>query len=174
MWQKHVDLAIDAVRLAAGRSPGIRLIVAGAVDVKSEPYLADLERHARGAPVTFERDPTDDRLAELYRSSTALVFTPRNEDWGMVPLEAMASGLPVLAIDAGGPRESILDGRTGWLLPDDAIAFADRMVEVAAMTADHLAPLRSAARSRAAEFAWEPFVARLDDVLEAVASGRRP
>lgn len=166
MWQKHIELAIDALRLALVERKEASLVIAGAVDVKSEPYFAELRSQAEGLPVTFERDPTDERLLELYRSATALVFTPRNEDWGMVPLEAMAGGLPVLAIDAGGPRESILDGRTGWLLPDDAATFARRMVEVLTMHPATLAVMRDAARTRASAFAWEPFVARLDDVLE--------
>jgi glycosyltransferase involved in cell wall biosynthesis len=166
MWQKHIELAFDALSLALDRRPGLSLVVAGAVDVKSEPYFADLQARAAGLPVTFERDPSDERLVELYRTSHALVFTPRNEDFGMVPLEAMASGLPVLAVDAGGPRESILEGETGWLLPDDPSAFADRMARVAD---EDVATMRSAARRRAAEFSWDPFVARLDDVLEEAA-----
>jgi glycosyltransferase involved in cell wall biosynthesis len=154
MWQKHIELAIDALRLALDRRPGLSLIVAGAVDVKSEPYFADLCRRAEGLPVRCERDPDDGRLAELYRTSAALLFTPRNEDWGMVPLEAMASGLPVLAIDAGGPRESILDGRTGWLLPDDPEAFSEKVIAVASAPAGDLASMRAASRERAATFAW--------------------
>lgn len=169
MWQKNVELAIDALALARRRGLDCDLVIAGAVDVKSRPYLAELRARARGLPVTFEPDPTDERLVELYGEALALVFTPLNEDWGMVPLEAMAAGALVIAVDAGGPRESILHGKTGWLLPGTPAAFAERMLEVASTDATVLAPLRSSARSRAAEFGWDGFVARLDDVMEAVA-----
>ena len=60
----------------------------------------------------------------------AVVFTAPNEDWGVVPLEAMASGAPVLAVDAGGPRESVIHNVTGWLLPPTPWAFAEQMREV--------------------------------------------
>lgn len=173
MWQKHIELAVDAMRILAATNMDATMVVAGAVDVKSEPYLAWLLERAQGLPIEFEPDPGDDRLAELYRTSVALVFTPRNEDWGMVPLEAMASRLPVLAVDAGGPRESVLHGRTGWLLPDDPAAFAERMAWVVAASDEEVEPMRELARQRAAEFGWEPFVARLDDVINEVASQAR-
>jgi glycosyltransferase involved in cell wall biosynthesis len=174
MWQKQVELAIDALAIARGAGLDCDLVVAGAVDAKSKPYLAALRARAAGLPVTFEPDPTDERLAELYRTSLALVFTPRNEDFGMVPLEAMASGLPVLAVDAGGPTESVLHARTGWLLANEPAAFADAMLDVASASEGELGPLRRASRSRAAEFGWDGFVARVDDVLEDVAYGNTP
>ena len=120
----------------------------------------------------FEVRPTDSRLAELYRRATTVVFPPANEDFGIVPLEAMASGTPVIAMDRGGPRESILDGRTGWLVEPTADAIADRLLEAERLErADGMAAMRGAARVRAAEFSWDGFVARVDEVMAAVASG---
>jgi glycosyltransferase involved in cell wall biosynthesis len=169
MWQKHIDLAIDALRLARTDGLDATMVVAGAVDEKSRPELARLRALAEGLPITFEVDPPDARLAELYRSSLALVFTPPNEDFGMVPLEAMAAGLPVLAVDQGGPRESVVHGSTGWLLANTADAFAEHLRLAAS---SDLASMRDAARARASAFGWDPFVGRLDDVLERVAQGR--
>jgi alpha-1,3/alpha-1,6-mannosyltransferase len=51
----------------------------------------------------------------LLRSAKLLVYTPSNEHFGIVPLEAMLRGVPVLAADSGGPRETVVDGVTGWL-----------------------------------------------------------
>lgn len=165
MWQKHIDLAIEAFRRARIDAS---MVIAGAVDEKSKPELARLRALAADLPITFEVDPCDDRLVELYRTSHALVFTPPNEDFGMVPLEAMAAGLPVLAVDHGGPRESIVHGRTGWLVPDDVEVFAERMRGI---VASDLTAMRAAARERAAEFGWERFVTRIDDVMDDVAQG---
>jgi glycosyltransferase involved in cell wall biosynthesis len=66
-----------------------------------------------------------DRLAEVYASSDICVLPSRTETCGLVALEAMASGLAVIAADAGGFRESIADGKSGMLVAaDDATGFA--------------------------------------------------
>jgi glycosyltransferase involved in cell wall biosynthesis len=161
MWQKNIELAIDTVRLLDGR---VRLVVAGMVDVKSQPYLARLRQRAAGLPVTFEIAPSDDRMRELYSTATALLFTPRNEDFGMVVLEAMAAGTPVLAVDAGGPRGIVEHGVDGWLLPPTAEAFA------AQVTASDFSRHRTAARENAQRFGWDAHVARVDEVMEGLTS----
>lgn len=175
MWQKNVELAIDALAVARERhGADLGMVVAGAVDAKSRPYLAELRRRAAGLPVQFEVDPSDARLAELYGTVTALVFPALNEDWGIVPLEAMASGTPVLAVGSGGPAESVVDGVTGWLLPAAVDAFAARMAAIAGAPAAGLEPMRRAARERALLYGWDRFVARIDDAMEACATGTSP
>lgn len=51
----------------------------------------------------------------LLNSAKLLVYTPSNEHFGIVPLEAMLSGVPVLAANTGGPTETVVEGETGWL-----------------------------------------------------------
>jgi glycosyltransferase involved in cell wall biosynthesis len=171
MWQKNVELAVDALATALDAGIDAELVVAGAVDRKSEPYLARLRERATGLPVRFVADPSDAELTELYRTCLALLFTPLNEDWGIVPLEAMAAGAPVLAVDRGGPRESVLHGVTGWLLPPQPSAFALRMLEVAA-GGPRIEQMRPVAVARAGDFDWDAFVARIDEVMAHVAAGR--
>lgn len=169
MWQKNIELAIDALDVARHQGSTAELVVAGALDEKSRGYLASLRARARDLPVRFLVNPTDAELRDLYQSCLATLFTARNEDWGIVPLEAMASGAPVLAVDAGGPRESVVHGQTGWLLRDDPTAFARRMLRVEAGIGPRWAAMRLAARERALAFDWESFAGRIDDVMEAVA-----
>jgi glycosyltransferase involved in cell wall biosynthesis len=163
MWQKNIELAIDTVRELGGTH---RLAVAGMVDVKSQGYLAELRERAAGLPVTFEIAPPDERLRQLYREATALLFTPRNEDFGMVVLEAMAAGTPVLAVDAGGPTGIVEHGVDGWLLPPTAEAFAAQVRE-----ADFEAH-RSSARATAQRYGWDAHAARVDEVMEQLAEQR--
>jgi len=169
MWQKNVELAIDAIADLKSRGLNASLIIAGAVDAKSQGYLSRLRARAADLPVQFEVNPDDRRLADLYGTSTALLFTPPSEDWGIVPLEAMASGTPVLAVAASGPTESVVDGKTGWLLPPDPVKFSDRMAEVIE-DGSWLVKMRAAARTQAGLFTWGSFVARLDAVMEEVVS----
>lgn len=55
----------------------------------------------------------------LLTKASLLVYTPSNEHFGIVPLEAMLAGTPVLADKSGGPLETVVDGETGWLRPAD-------------------------------------------------------
>lgn len=64
---------------------------------------------------------------ELLHKARLLVYTPENEHFGIVPIEAMLAGTPVLAQNNGGPKESVVDGETGWLRAADPQAWADVM-----------------------------------------------
>ena len=63
---------------------------------------------------------SDIRLADLYSKAQALVF-PQEEDFGIVPLEAMASGRPVIAFRSGGAVETIVEGKTGVFFDEQTI-----------------------------------------------------
>ncbi len=70
-------------------------------------------------------------LADLYADADLFVFPSPTETCGLVALEAMASGLPVVGADAGGVRENLRNGLTGYLVPaGDALGFAVRIVEL--------------------------------------------
>lgn len=67
----------------------------------------------------------------LLRSASLLVYTPSNEHFGIVPLEAMLAGVPVLAADNGGPIETVMEGVTGWLRdPEKDSEWTDIMDQV--------------------------------------------
>ena len=51
----------------------------------------------------------------LLATAKLVIYTPSNEHLGIVPLEAMLSGVPVLAVNKGGPTETVVEGKTGWL-----------------------------------------------------------
>jgi glycosyltransferase involved in cell wall biosynthesis len=168
-WWKNIELAIAGLAEIKRRANPPPLVIAGTVDPFSRDYLESLQVKSAGLPVRFEVEPTQERIRELYRRCRALLFTSHNEDFGMVPLEAMGCGAPVIAVDEGGPRETILPGRTGWLVPPTPESFAEAMLD--AMATDGKAKrMRSAARARAMEFSWERFVARVDDVMERIGS----
>lgn len=81
-------------------------------------------RFRLGAAASFVGWLEDDRLAEVYASADLLVFPGSTDTFGRVVLEAQASGLPVLAVDAGGARELIENGRSGCLVAPEPAALA--------------------------------------------------
>ena len=59
----------------------------------------------------------DQLKSSLLKAAKLLIYTPADEHFGIVPLEAMLAGVPVLASNTGGPLETVVDGLTGWLRP---------------------------------------------------------
>jgi glycosyltransferase involved in cell wall biosynthesis len=107
---KKADVAVEAcVRL------GRPLRIAG--DGRDTDRLKQL---AAGSPqIEFLGKVPDEAVAELFASSRALLF-PGLEDFGIVPVEAQAAGLPVVAYGVGGARDSVIDAQTGVLYPDQS------------------------------------------------------
>jgi len=81
--------------------------------------------------VDLLRSPSDEAKVVLLRSCAALIYTPENEHFGIVPLEAMYLGRPVVAANSGGPTETVLHGLTGFLCQPQPENFAAAMAKIA-------------------------------------------
>jgi len=169
MWTKNLELAIQAFQLFKETAPEPstwKLVIAGIVDRKSRPYLERLRSLAGGDPsVEFRIHPSDEEMRALYAACFATLFTAFNEDWGLVIIEAMASGKPAVAVNRGGPKEIVRHGHDGLLSEADPVAFASAMARLAGENGLH-ERLAMNAPSSAARFGWAPFVSELDDELE--------
>ena len=139
--KKNLALAIKAYAgLSQDERTGARLVLAGGFDPMNHENASthkDLQAlaesvglsHATFKPrdtavtdmstedvdVLFLLSIPQDLKQRLLRSASLLIYTPTNEHFGIVPLEAMLASIPVLATNTGGPLETIYDGRTGWL-----------------------------------------------------------
>lgn len=71
--------------------------------------------------IVFLLSIPDELKRRLLGTASLLIYTPQNEHFGIVPIEAMLAGVPVLATNTGGPLETIYDGRTGWLRSPDKL-----------------------------------------------------
>lgn len=111
---KRIDLAV-----AACTRLGLNLIVVG-----DGPERERLQQIA-GPTVKLVGRVGDDQLRDLYRSARGLIF-PSYEDYGIVPLEAQAWGVPVIAFGRGGARETIVDGETGVFFDRQEV---DRLID---------------------------------------------
>jgi glycosyltransferase involved in cell wall biosynthesis len=138
------------------------------VFVGDGPARGELE--ARFPRAVFAGVRAGDELAEHYASADLFLFPSLTETWGNVTLEAMASGLAVIAYDYAAAAEVIRHGVSGVLVPfGDIAAF---VAQVAALAADPERACRIGERARQQALArgWERVVAELETVLGAAAS----
>lgn len=172
-WTKNIQLAVKAF-IAANLGAPWKLIVAGFVDRKSQRYLQELRDMAAGhGGVEFIVNPSDEALNELYRNAYTVLFTPLNEDWGMAVLEGMLNSKPVIANSSGGPKESILDGVSGWLLDPEVSQWANLLKNLPARR-DAVVQMGQEARRRVEKYDWSRFVAGVDNLIENTVRGQRP
>ena len=175
--RKNVSLAIEAVaRLRSHVSKAlfarVHLHVAGGFDERlpdsqeTLEYLRDLAA-ARGVSeqVSFFPSISDAELQSRLSSCTCLVHTSADEHLGIAPLEGMAAGKPVVAVNRAGPLETVVDGSTGYLRDPDPDEFA---AAIASLLSDPglAARMGRAARARVAEhFTLERFGDRFEALL---------
>ena len=155
---KRVDLAVEACTRT-----GRRLVVAG-----DGPDRERLEAMA-GPSVSFTGRVEQRRLNDLLSTCRALLFCGE-EDFGITPLEAMASGRPVVALGKGGALETVVEGTTG-------LFFEESNSESLASALDEFERVRfspEACVARAREFGPDVFKQGILDAVEtAVSAGRR-
>src|SRR5258708_39002565 len=116
--EKHLEPLRD---IAADHSLALTLIVGG-------NYLADIQQVLAATDAHFTGYLVGDDLANAFAAADVFVFPGPAETFGQVVLEALASGLPAIVTDHGGPATIVKDGQTGFICAvDDAAAFADRV-----------------------------------------------
>ena len=174
MWTKNIELAIDAYRDYRARGGTLRMVIAGMVDRKSRLYHDGLRARAADLDgITFETDVSDAQMQTLYSGCRAVLLAAFNEDQGLTPLEGMAAGKPTIAIDRGGPRESVVNGQTGFLVEPEMRPFADAM-----LCLDREPGLARrmglCGQDRVARFTWENFIAVFDDEIDRIVAARAP
>ncbi len=185
--RKGLPLAVEAfaefrARIGEREFARWRLVLAGGYDQRLPEVRALVEQlHAEAAAlgvaaqVELRFDPSPDALEALWREAFALVHCAPAEHFGIVLIEAMARGLPVLAVDHAGPREIVVEKVTGALRAPRAEEFAEVLAQWSRDPA-HAAALGAAGRARAeAEFSIEHFSDEFAAQAElALTSSKRP
>jgi glycosyltransferase involved in cell wall biosynthesis len=153
---KRVDVVIEAFTRLAHK----KLVV-----ISDGPERAMLKALAKGHPnIEIKGLVSEEDYARLTGHCIASVYIPRDEDFGMTPVEAMAAGKPVIGVAEGGLNETVMHGETGVLLPPDPGP------EEVAQAVQELTPrkalsMRDACRKRAAGFGVDVFMAQMRDLI---------
>ncbi len=101
---KHINIAIEACN---------RLNLPLKVFGKSFADYMDELKGIAGPTIEFIGEVSEKELVNLYKGAEALLFPSEYEDFGIIPVEAMAQGVPVVAYRSGGVKETVIDGKTG-------------------------------------------------------------
>jgi glycosyltransferase involved in cell wall biosynthesis len=159
--EKGPHVLLEAFRLALGRRPELSLTFVGD---GPGPFVEGLRRAAAGLPARFLGRCERSAVTRAYEGHDILAFPSTwDEPFAVVPLEAMAMGLAVIATNAGGTPEAIEDGRTGLLVPAaDPRALADALVGLAAEPARARALAAAAARRVRETDSFPAFMERLE------------
>ncbi|UXI18999.1 Major facilitator superfamily domain-containing protein 6 [Sarcoptes scabiei] len=140
--KKNLELAIEAMEVLQNKldqkssKKSIHLVIAGGYDLNNienidyyEELIEKVKRSNLKDKVTFVRNLTDDQKQSLLKRCIAVIYTPENEHFGIVPLEAMYMKRPVIAANSGGPKETIIDEATGFLCQTTPVSFAEAMMK---------------------------------------------
>jgi glycosyltransferase involved in cell wall biosynthesis len=149
---------IDQIKAVLEQVPGTRLALVG-----DGPARDDLAAHFEGLPVVFAGYLSGTELSEAYASADIFVFPSALETFGLVVVEAMAAGLPVVASRVGGVRDVVEEGVTGYTFEvNDTDAMVEGVRQIARSRA-HIDEMGRAARAFAETQSWD---AMMDEVID--------
>lgn len=153
-----LEKQIEHIRPILEQIPNTRLVVVG-----DGPARAALEREFAGQPVVFMGYLRGQRLSQAYASADIFVFPSRLETFGLVVIEAMASGLPVVAARVGGVADIVSEGVNGYTFESGDAAALMEAVRKLAGNRKQRAWMGRQARAYAETQSWE---AVMDEVIE--------
>jgi len=120
---KQFTAALDLFKDISRQRPETRYIIAGAIRREEMEFLDQLKalaaKNGLERCITFVPNPSLQDLKNLYATSRLLAFLPKNEPLGLVPVEAMVAGVPVVAFNSGGAMETVISEKTGILCDDE-------------------------------------------------------
>lgn len=178
---KGIDTLLDAVaRLDGEQAPPPRvLFVGGELDDKGQPVgplaevVADAQALGLADRFDFVGSQPQDQLPGYYNAADLVVVPSRYESFGLVAVEAMACGVPVVASRVGGLRFTIEEGETGLLVPHDDPTALAAAVSSLLVDGPRRRAMGEAARDSAERFAWPTVAAAVRHVYRRLAAGHR-
>jgi glycosyltransferase involved in cell wall biosynthesis len=173
--EKNLEFLAEALVGFLAGSPQACAAIAG-TGAAREAMLARFSAAGFGSRLHLRGVLGAAEIADFLAALDVFAFASLSETQGIVLAEAMAAGRPIVALDAAGTREAVLDGETGFLLNSDASAeaFAAALAAVQAMIPADRREMENAAHRRAAAFSVDRMCDRVLDLYREVLAARRP
>jgi glycosyltransferase involved in cell wall biosynthesis len=150
--EKNLGFLVEAVTAFLAANRYARFLIAG-VGPSEREILKWFERRGMTGRLHFAGCLRGKDLVDAYHAMDVFAFTSQNETQGIVLTEAMAAGIPVVAVDAPGVREVVINGRNGFLLPGmHAASFSEALSRAGGLSTGDRNAMREAARETAQDF----------------------
>lgn len=169
--EKRFEFAIEAFKRFKfkSRDKEWKLVIVGALD---EARLEHVNYYKRisdmcGDDVEIKLNVSNDELLNLYANCYSVLYSPIDEDFGIIPLEALSSYKPCIAVNEGGPKEVLIDGVNGFLVgSSQEMAWKMSYLEG---HPDVVEKMGKDGRKHVEEnFSWDRFLSRFKEVCEKV------
>ncbi|XP_077981330.1 alpha-1,3/1,6-mannosyltransferase ALG2-like [Glandiceps talaboti] len=175
--KKNLGLAIEALgelkeNVSESDFKKVHLIMAGGYDdrvTENKEHYLELRELAMKLKltdnITFLRSFSDSEKRILLDSCTCLLYTPSNEHFGIVPIEAMYMQRPVIAVNSGGPLETVANEQTGYLCDPEPEAFASKMQKFVSEPGLRDKLGKAGSERVKAKFSFQAFTHQLDSIV---------
>lgn len=164
--RKGFAFTIRAAAMLRERGTPIRVVIAGADNGAGSALRALARDLGLSAAVSFTGELPRGQLGHCYRRAACVVMSPLVETFGLVSLEAMSNGVPVVASAVGGIPDVVRDRENGLLVPPRDATAISRCVEAVMNDAGLRASLAAAGRETVAKFSWDAIAERYEAVYE--------
>jgi len=162
--RKNFSFLIRVFRKVVDLCPHVmlRIVGAGPDERKLNQLVRDLGLEEQ---VKFLSSVCQEDLVKLYTACDLFVHPMRDEPWGMVILEAMAMGKPVVAVNSGGPKEIVINGQTGYLVNFSVDQFSEKIIELL-RSPEKMRKMGEAGRRRVLNnFSWKKSAQKMEEVF---------
>ena len=156
---KRIEFCLEAFKRLNNKK--FNIIVAGSVLPHHQDYLNKLKKYK----IKILTNVSEKKIKELYANCYAVLFSAIDEDFGIIPLEAMASEKPIISVNEGGPRETIINEKTGYLV-NSADDMKDKM-EFLIENRDIAEQIGKKGREHVQEnYSWKNFLKRFEEKMK--------
>ena len=157
---KRIDVLIKSMELVKNKK--IKLYIVG--DGEDEEKLKKLA--GKYSNIVFLGEVSDKKLIDLYANCLAKAYIPVEEDWGLVPIEAGASQKATLGVNEGGLKETIVDGKTGFLLDKATPKTVAEKIDLLANDKKLAEKIGKAAKKYSDSFDWKNTLPAIDNAIK--------
>lgn len=152
---------VDIIAHSFTEMPDKKLLIVGDGPERSK-ILSIIKGHAN---ITYKQSCNDDELHSLYANCLATIYIPIDEDYGLIPLESMASGKICIGANEGGLRETIMHNKTGYLITADKESIKNT---VRNFTQEKAHAMKQACLQRSKQFDLETFKKKWRGVIHEI------